>query len=189
MVQNKNNKKFIILIILLLTATIVNCSKLNYYKNKEIENDKKNCENDENNEYEIIYNYITVTENTEISCTNTLTLKTTDTIIIPTTKTEKDTITKMFTKTNTLKTTNIITIPVTITDTITTPTTIITTETDSETITSTIKEFITNTIITTVTLTQPICIASGGLCDLANPGECCSQTCTNFNPPNLPICA
>jgi hypothetical protein len=24
---------------------------------------------------------------------------------------------------------------------------------------------------------------------LTNPGACCSQTCTNLNPPNPPICA
>ena len=33
------------------------------------------------------------------------------------------------------------------------------------------------------------CTPSGGLCDLANPGACCNQTCTNLNPPASPVCA
>jgi hypothetical protein len=32
----------------------------------------------------------------------------------------------------------------------------------------------------------PSCTPSGGLCDLNDPGACCSLTCTNFNPPAPP---
>jgi hypothetical protein len=33
------------------------------------------------------------------------------------------------------------------------------------------------------------CTPSGGPCSLNNPGACCSFTCTNFTPPNPPVCA
>jgi hypothetical protein len=33
------------------------------------------------------------------------------------------------------------------------------------------------------------CTPSGGPCSLSDPGACCSFTCTNFTPPNPPVCA
>ena len=35
---------------------------------------------------------------------------------------------------------------------------------------------------------QSGCVGSGGPCELGNPGVCCSDTCTNFDPPNPPVC-
>jgi hypothetical protein len=34
----------------------------------------------------------------------------------------------------------------------------------------------------------PVCVPTGGGCDLTNPGACCSQTCGNLNPPAPPVC-
>src|SRR5262249_55137324 len=46
----------------------------------------------------------------------------------------------------------------------------------------------TTTTTTTSTTTTTLCTPSGSPCDLNNPGACCSQICTNFNPPAPPVC-
>lgn len=37
--------------------------------------------------------------------------------------------------------------------------------------------------------TSVTCTPSGGICELNDPGACCSGACTNYSPPNPPVCA
>jgi hypothetical protein len=76
----------------------------------------------------------------------------------------------------------------TTTTTSTTSTTSTTTTTTSTTSSTTTTTTTTTTTITTST-TTPMCVPSGGGCDLNNPAACCSLTCTNFHPPAPPVCA